>query len=599
MVRLTQDQVEAKKAFINYYIKAQNASDGSKLDANANVSSKNIATMGAELNKDINIQVNRSLIYDKISTRFGEELANEYIRQLEAHEIYTHDESSLNNYCAAVTLYPFLLDGLKGFGGESGAPKHLASFCGSFVNLMFAISAQLAGAVAAVEFLMYFDHFAKKDFGDNYLETHTKAIENQLQHVVYAINQPAAARGFQSIFFNISIYDRPYFESMFGNFVFPDDDFTRPSYDSLDKLQRFFMKWFNKERSRALLTFPVITAATLNDGTTMVDQTFQDFIAEEYAEGNAFFTFTSDNAESLSSCCRLKNDVGDQVNDFSYSLGAGGVSTGSMNVITINLNRLVQDGRDLATEVDKIHKYQLAFRDLFVEYRDAGLLPTFKEGYIDIERQYLTVGINGLVEAAEYLGYDISNNEPYKSWVSATLKTISDLNKVNATKYQVKLNTEMVPAENLGVKFSKWDRADGYAVKRDCYNSYFYKVEDDSVSVLDKFVLHGKDTSQFLDGGSAYHCNLESYPTKEGFKKLLDVAVVEGCEYFCFNIKITICNQCDHIDKRTLTACPSCGSKDIDWGTRVIGYLKRISSFAGERQREEAKRYYDCSHALL
>lgn len=599
MVRLTQDQVEAKKAFINYYIKAQNASDGSKLDANANVSSKNIATMGAELNKDINIQVNRSLIYDKISTRFGEELANEYIRQLEAHEIYTHDESSLNNYCAAVTLYPFLLDGLKGFGGESGAPKHLASFCGSFVNLMFAISAQLAGAVAAVEFLMYFDHFAKKDFGDNYLETHTKAIENQLQHVVYAINQPAAARGFQSIFFNISIYDRPYFESMFGNFVFPDDDFTRPSYDSLDKLQRFFMKWFNKERSRALLTFPVITAATLNDGTTMVDQTFQDFIAEEYAEGNAFFTFTSDNAESLSSCCRLKNDVGDQVNDFSYSLGAGGVSTGSMNVITINLNRLVQDGRDLATEVDKIHKYQLAFRDLFVEYRDAGLLPTFKEGYIDIERQYLTVGINGLVEAAEYLGYDISNNEPYKSWVSATLKTISDLNKVNATKYQVKFNTEMVPAENLGVKFSKWDRADGYVVKRDCYNSYFYKVEDDSVSVLDKFVLHGKDTSQFLDGGSAYHCNLESYPTKEGFKKLLDVAVVEGCEYFCFNIKITICNQCDHIDKRTLTACPSCGSKDIDWGTRVIGYLKRISSFAGERQREEAKRYYDCSHALL
>lgn len=599
MVRLTQDQVEAKKAFINHYIKAQNASDGSKLDANANVSSKNIATMGAELNKDINIQVNRSLIYDKISTRFGEELANEYIRQLEAHEIYTHDESSLNNYCAAVTLYPFLLAGLKGFGGESGAPKHLASFCGSFVNLMFAISAQLAGAVAAVEFLMYFDYFAKKDFGDNYLETHTKTIENQLQHVVYAINQPAAARGFQSIFFNISIYDRPYFESMFGNFVFPDDDFTRPSYDSLDKLQRFFMKWFNKERSRALLTFPVITAATLNDGTTMVDQTFQDFIAEEYAEGNAFFTFTSDNAESLSSCCRLKNDVGDQVNDFSYSLGAGGVSTGSMNVITINLNRLVQDGRDLATEVDKIHKYQLAFRDLFVEYRDAGLLPAFKEGYIDIERQYLTVGINGLVEAAEYLGYDISNNEPYKSWVSATLKTISDLNKVNATKYQVKFNTEMVPAENLGVKFSKWDRADGYAVKRDCYNSYFYKVEDDSVSVLDKFVLHGKDTSQFLDGGSAYHCNLESYPTKEGFKKLLDVAVVEGCEYFCFNIKITICNQCDHIDKRTLTACPSCGSKDIDWGTRVIGYLKRISSFAGERQREEAKRYYDCSHALL
>jgi len=592
MIKLTKQQVEAKKAFINNYISASNAADGSKLDANANVSTKNIATMSAELNKDINIQVNRSLIADKIKERSGENAATEYIRQLQAHEIYTHDESSLTNYCAAVTLYPFLISGLQGFGGESAAPKHLESFCGSFVNLMFAISSQLAGAVAAVEFLMYFDHFAKLDYGDDYLNTHKHKIENQLQHVIYAVNQPAAARGFQSIFFNISIYDKPYFDSIFGNFTFPDKDFTRPSYETLDKLQRFFMKWFNKERTKAVLTFPVITAATLNDGNTMVDSSFQDFIAEEYAEGNAFFTFTSDNAESLSSCCRLKNDVSDQVNDFSYSLGAGGVSTGSMNVITINLNRLIQDGRDLATEVDKIHKYQLAFRDLFVEYRDAGLLPTFSEGFIDIERQYLTVGINGLVEAAEYLGMEISNNAEYKAWTSKTLKTISDLNKINSKKYGVKFNTELVPAENLGVKFAKWDRADGYVVPRACYNSYFYKVEDDEISVTDKFVLHGRDTSEFLDGGSAYHCNLESYPTKEGFKKLLDVAVREGTDYFCFNIKVTICNECGYVDKRTLHTCSQCGSKDVDWGTRVIGYLKRVSSFSSERQKEATLRHY-------
>ena len=590
MVRLTNEQVEAKKAFINNYINAQNASDGSKLDANANVSSKNIATLGAELNKDINIQVNRSLIVDKIRKRSGEDMANEYIRQLESHEIYTHDESSLNNYCAAVTLYPFLLNGLKGFGGESEAPKHLASFCGSFVNLMFAISSQLAGAVAAVEFLMYFDKFARDDYGDNYLETHKDLIQNQLQHVVYAINQPAAARGFQSIFFNISIYDKPYFESIFGHFVFPD--MTKPSYDSLDKLQRFFMKWFNKERTKALLTFPVITAATLNDGTTMVDQPFQDFLAEEYSEGNAFFTFTSDNAESLSSCCRLKNEVGDQVNDFSYSLGAGGVSTGSMNVITINVNRLIQDGRDLTTEVAKIHEYQLAFLDLFEEYIAADLLPTFTEGYIDTSRQYLTVGLNGITEAAEYLGMTIDNNDEYKNWVRDLLKTVSDTNKVNATKYGVKFNSEMVPAENLGVKFAKWDKADGYAVNRECYNSYFYLVEDDEISELDKLTLHGSDTSKFLDGGSAAHINLESYPTKEGFKKLLDVAVKEGTDYFCFNVKITGCEECGNIDKRTLQECPECSSKDIWWGTRVIGYLKKISSFSSERQREANLRHY-------
>lgn len=595
MIRLTPDQIEAKKHSIDNYIKASNAADGSILDANANVSSKNIATLGAELNKDVNIQVNRSLIKDRIKNRFGEDLATEYERQVESHEIYVHDETSLNPYCVSVSLYPFLLEGLKGFGGDSAAPQHLASFNGGFINLVFAISAQFAGAVATVEWLMYFDHFAKRDYGDDYLETDTKLIENQLQHTVYALNQPAAARGFQSVFWNISIYDKPYFDAMFESFVYPDG--SKPSYESLQKLQKFFMKWFNKEREKALLTFPVVTSAALNDGITYVDKDYQEFIAEEYAEGNSFFTFSNENAHALSSCCRLKNDISDSINDFSYSLGAGGVATGSMNVITINVNRLVQDGRNIKEEVEKIHKYQLAFKELFDEYIEAGMLPVYTAGYITTEKQYLTIGVNGILEACEYLGMEIGNNEEYKGWVANFLKEISDLNKENAKKYDVKFNTEFVPAENLGVKNAKWDRADGYVVPRDCYNSYLYKVEDDEVSVLDKFALHGKDTSQFLDGGSAYHCNLEGYPTKEGFMKLLDVSVKEGCEYFCFNIKVTGCDDCGNIDKRTLYECPKCKSKDVYWATRVIGYLKKVRDFSSERQNEAELRHYNIKAA--
>lgn len=591
MVKLTHEQITAKKNFINSYISASNAADGSKLDANANVSHKNIATLSAEIHKDINIQVNRSLIMERIERRFGADLANEYKRQLEAHEIYTHDETSLMPYCVSVTLYPFLLEGLKPFGGETKPPKHLSSFNGGFVNLVFAISSQFAGAVATVEWLMYFDYFARREYGDDYLSTHKQTITQELQSVVYALNQPAAARGFQSVFWNISVYDKPYFDSMFGNFRFPDME--APKWETFNALQKYFMKWFNSEREKAILTFPVVTAATLNDGTTMVDTEFRDFLAEEYSEGNSFFTFTSQSAHALSSCCRLKNDISDSVNDFSYSLGAGGVSTGSMNVITINMNRLIQDGTNLTEQVEKIHKYQLAFKDLFEEYIAAGMLPTYSAGYISTDKQYLTVGVNGIVEAAEFLGYEISNNDAYKEWVALTLKEISDLNKVNASKYGVKLNTEFVPAENLGVKFSKWDRADGYLVPRDCYNSYIYKVEDDDISVIDKFSLHGKDTSQFLDGGSAYHCNLEGYPTKEGFKKLLDVAVQEGCEYWCFNIKVTGCDDCGNIDKRTLTECPKCSSKNIYWATRVIGYLKKIKDFSSERQNEAKLRYYN------
>lgn len=304
MIRLTDKQIAEKIAFIDHYLHSHNAADGSKVDANANVTSKNIATMEAELNKDINIQVNRALVQQKIASLFGRDLADEYVRQIESHEIYVHDETSLKPYCASISMYPFLLDGLTKLGGESQAPKHLESFCGEFVNLVFAVSSQFAGALATVEFLMYFDHFAVKDYGPNYLVTHKNIIANHLQHVVYAINQPAAARGYQSVFWNISIYDKPYFDNMFRDFVFPD--MTRPQWESVKKLQAFFMDWFNQERTKAILTFPVVTAAMLIKEGTPVDMEFTDQCAHELSKGNSFFIYQSENADSLASCCRLR-----------------------------------------------------------------------------------------------------------------------------------------------------------------------------------------------------------------------------------------------------------------------------------------------------
>ena len=598
MIRLTPQQISDKIEFISDYINAENAATASAVDANANVDSKNIATMEAELWKDANVQINRRLLTDRITKLYDQQTAKEYVDMLEKHEIYTHDETSLKPYCVSLTMYPFLLDGLTTLGGESKAPKHLASFCGSFVNFVFATSSQFAGAVATVEFLMYFDYFARKDYGDKYLETHSNEITNHLQHVIYAVNQPAAARGYQSVFWNISIYDKPYFEAMFGEFKFPD--FTAPNWNTVQELQKFFMSWFNKERSKAILTYPVVTAACLSNGTEMVDKEFEEDIAKELSEGNSFFVFMSENAHALSSCCRLKNDVSDSMNDFSYSLGAGGVSTGSINVITMNLNRIIQDAVNsnipyldyIKTYVQKLHKYQIAYRSVINDYVTANMLPVYTAGYISLDKQYLTLGINGLVEAAEFLGIEITDNQVYKNFISSIVTTISEENKVAAKLTGFKFNTEMVPAENLGVKNSKWDTKDGYVVNRECYNSYNYKVEDDSVSILEKFEMHGKEFMKGLDGGSAYHCNLDEYPTKEGFKKLLKVASTAGCEYFCFNIRITICNECDHIDKKTNWSCSKCGSKNIDHATRVIGYLKRVSAFSSGRQKEHILRHY-------
>lgn len=588
MKHLNELLISEKIKFIDNYVTSSNAADGSKFDANANVSVKNIATLESEINKDVNILVNRRLVYNKIKTLFSPELAEEYLRQIENHEIYVHDETSLKPYCASVSMYPLLTEGLTRLGGESKAPKNLMSFSGIFVNFVFAISSQFAGAVATVEFLTYFDYFARKDFGDNYLLSHEKFIESCFQQIVYSINQPAAARGYQSVFWNISVYDEHYFNALFENFVFPDG--SKPHWVTVKKLQKYFMTWFNEERNKAVLTFPVVTAAMLTDGKTAKDREFVDMCSVELSKGNSFFMYLSESADSLASCCRLRNEV--NTKEFSYTLGAGGVATGSINVITLNFNRLIQDQRDLTIEISKIQNYQIAYRKLMEDYLEANLLPVYNAGFISLDKQYLTIGINGLVEAAEYLGYEIDNNESYKSFVVQQLNTIYKLNQEKSKSTGYKFNTEFVPAENLGVKNAFWDRKDGYSVPRECYNSYFYRVEDQYINPLEKFDLHGKEILDYLDGGSALHLNLEEYLSPQQYVLLIDLAAQKGCNYFCTNVKVTICNDCGHIDKKTKSACSKCKSENIDHATRIIGYLKRITSFSKERQKEAQRRAY-------
>ena len=595
----------SKKQFIKDYAKASNAATGSKYDSNANVTEKNIVTLNGELFKGDIIKVNRTILTDKIREMYGEDLAKEYIQMLESHVLYKHDETSIMPYCVAITMYPFLLEGLQPIGGLSAKPKNLDSFCGMFVNLVFAISSQFAGAVATGEFLMYFDYFARKEWGDDYwkrpeemVDKHRnidKTLEQKFQQIVYSINQPAAARNFQSVFWNISYFDKYYFEGLFGEFVFPDG--SKPQWDSLNWLQKKFMSWFNEERTKCILTFPVETVALLTDGEDIRDKEWADFTAEMYSKGHSFFTYTSDSADSLSSCCRLRNEVSD--NQFSYSLGAGGIATGSKSVMTLNINRLVQDavnkGYDmidyLRSQVQKVHKFQTAYNELLKDYLKDGLLTVYTAGSINLKKQYLTVGVNGVIEAAEFLGIEVSDNDTYREFMQSILKAISDENRKAKTK-ELMFNTEFVPAENLGVKHANWDRKDGYFVPRDCYNSYFYAVEDTSLTIFDKFKLHGKEYVKYLDGGSALHMNLEEHLTKDQYRNLLKVAAANGTNYFTFNIPNTICNDCGHIDKRYLHECPKCGSKNIDYATRIIGYLKRISNFSEARQKEASKRYY-------
>lgn len=502
--------------FVADYLEATNAASGSKYDANANVEHKNIATLIGELPKSSFIRLNRKLLTDRIKKMYGKELADEYIDKLTHHYIYKNDETSLANYCASITMYPWLIGGTTSIGGNSSAPTNLKSFCGGFINMVFMVSSMLSGACATPEFLMYMNYFIGKEYGKDYFKradevvdlsikqrSIDKVITDCFEQIVYSLNQPTGARNYQAVFWNISYYDKYYFESLFGNFYFPDG--TQPDWEGVSWLQKRFMKWFNAERTKTVLTFPVETMAMLTENGECKDEEWGDFAAEMYAEGHSFFTYLSDNADSLSSCCRLRNEIQD--NGFSYTLGAGGVSTGSKSVLTVNLNRCIQyavnhqmDYKEYLGEViDLCHKVQMAYNENLKELQEHGMLPLFDAGYINLGRQYLTIGVNGLVEAAEFMGLKINDNPEYLAFVQTVLGIVEKYNKKYRTK-EVMFNCEMIPAENVGVKHAKWDREDGYFVPRDCYNSYFYAVEDDSLTVIDKFKLHGAPYIEHLTG---------------------------------------------------------------------------------------------------
>ena len=620
--------VKAKKAFIQKYKESSNTANAT-IDDNSNVANKNIGILNAEGHKEENILVNRGMISDKLKELFPDFDSKQYEKDLEHHIIYKHDESSFMGaiapYCCSISMYPFLNNGIKGLGGLSASPKNLDSFCGMFVNLMFAVAGQFAGAVATPEFLMYFDYFARKEWGDLYYEKpdcivttdhckRQKTIRSQIhqyfQQVVYSVNQPAAARGMQSVFWNIGYFDKPFFDSMFENFMFPD--MTAPQWESLNWLQKEFMQWFNEERLKCILTFPVESFALIYKDGKFVDQENADFVAEEYTRGHSFFTYISDTADSLSSCCRLKNKVNGK--EFNFTNGNMGVETGSKSVITLNLNRIIQDStvnRDSGLEFDdifipyledilqRVYKYHIAYNECLWDMYDAKLLPAYTEGFISLNKQYLTIGINGLNQAAEFLGIRCNNNHEYEKFCRLIFSTIKESNQQANGKFnghKITFNTEMVPSESLAIKNYNWDKQNNYWVPSDTnlYASYIFKPNDPNVSPLEKMILHGSNyIGDYLDGGSACHINLSEHLSLEQNKKMLKFAAENGCQYFTYNIPNCECEKCGFIAKQPFDKCPKCGETEhIALYDRVIGYLTKIKNWSEGRQIEQKTRVY-------
>lgn len=619
--------------YMNEYSQSnENAATSSETDANANVTMKNVANLEGEVYKTTNRVIQRQRMKDKLNEMYPE-VAKKYEEDLNSHIIYTHDEATtpvLKQYCMAVSLYPLMMEGVGNIDGITPTPPNdLQSFSGQVTNLIFLLSSQCKGAVAVGEYFIALNYYIVQEFGPNWYEkldvvtttdhcskqrTIRDAIYKAFKQFIYGVNQPAGNRSYQSPFTNVSYYDHTYFDSLFGEFYYPDG--TKPQWEAVDCLQRLFMKFFNKLRTKQILTFPVETMAMVYDPKTndIIDKDYKDFTAEMYAEGHSFFTYISDSADSLASCCRLRNELAE--NTFNPTSGLTGVMTGSCNVITLNINRIVQDCnkayglkrnggwkentsflRDYLVDIlQRVYKYHIAFKTMLYELEDKGMFAASNGGYIHISKLYSTIGINGLNEAARFLDMTVGNNKEYIEFLQLVLGTIKEQNKAHSihdANRPFLFNSEVVPAEGLGGKNYNWDKEDGYWVPEDenLYNSYFYDAHDDT-SVLDKFILHGRQTYQYTDGGSAAHINLEDHLSKEQYLKLIDFAIVNGTNYFTFNIPNSKCDECGYITKHPITECPKCYSKNITQYTRVIGYLRPIKSFGKDRQIEAGHRTY-------
>ena len=631
----------------NYADSDDNASTSSETDANANVSMKNVANLEGEVYKTTNRIIQRQRMKDKLYELFPE-VAKNYGKDLNNHIIYTHDEAStpvLKPYCMAVTLYPLMVDGVGNIDGVTPtAPNDISSFSGQVTNLAFLLSSQCKGAVAFGDYFITLNYYVVKEFGEIWYEkldcistsehhiisrTIKDSIEKGMKQFIWGVNQPAGNRSYNSPFTNVSWYDKYYFESLFEEFYYPDG--SKPKWKQIDTLQRMFMELMREIRLIKPITFPVTTMALVHNNKEYLDKDYKELCAEEWAKGGSFFCYTSDNPTSLASCCRVLNEMSD--NTFSSTTGMTGVMTGSANVITLNINRIVQDwykeyspqrhisdngaverkmiavrrlwneeGRNLLSKyiiniLERVYKYHIAYKTMLYEQEEKGMLAASNGGYIYMNKLYSTIGIIGYTEAAQFLGLEISNNKEYKEFLQLILGTIKEQNKLHSIKDKKRpflFNSEAIPGEGLGIKLYNWDKEDGYKVPEDqnLYNCYFYNPWNNSTSVLDKIKLHGKDINNYTDGGQACHINLDTHLSKEQYLKLLDVAKNEGCNYFTFNIPISECKECNHIVNAPIKECPICHSKNIRYYTRIIGYLTAVDNWSIDRQEEFKHRKY-------
>ena len=594
--------------FIDAFVDKKNVADVT-IDANANASNKDIASFRNEKGKSIDKVIAANKIFYEIKKKYGLKVAREWLETEYKGGFYLHDFPSTTYipYCYAYDLGRLAREGLFFLHNNYNAkpPKHLTTFLDDVVEYISYMSNRSSGAVGIPNILVWTYYFWKKDCeSGHYIKDADYYLRQCFQKFIYRLNQPFM-RIDQSAFVNVSIFDREYYEALFGGLEFPDGSFAIDYTDEFIEHQKTFMEVVSAIRQENMFTFPVLTYSLLYKDGKFVDESFARWCSDHNCKWNDSNFFVSGDVTTLSNCCRLLSDTS-KLKGFINSIGGTALSIGSVKVNTINLVHIFYELGEDVTEKKYLNllKKRTALcckvldrvRYIIKRNIEKGLLPNYCDGGVEMDKQYCTVGILGLYETMDKFGYIETDEFGNKFYTDKGIEFADKIfNVLNETKDnftdEYSFNIESVPAEQAAVKLCAKDN-----ILFDVCDNFIYSNQ--WIPLTEKCTINEKiRTSAILDnkcsGGAIAHINIDNnFPNTDMAWEMLNYIASQGVIYFCYNTKINVCkNHHGFVDAEI---CPECGEKACDTYQRVVGFLTPSKSYSKERFKEfSARQWYD------
>lgn len=592
--------------FIDNFIDSDTVADAS-VDGNANVGQKDIVTLINEMPKPHQKLLAFNKIHYEINKKYGFKVANDWLRNEWDGHLYLHDAntSTFVHYCFAYDLKDLAEKGLffiENFNAEP--PQHLETFVDFVKEFVSWTCNRSSGAVGLPNLIPYMYYFWKKDCAENLYVDNDRAARQQIQRLIYALNQPFLRGGIQSAFTNTSIFDRPYLEALFGGSEFPDGSFMIDEIDGIMEFQKVFLETMAKIRSKNMMTFPVNSISLLRVNGKFVDEDFARYACQHNMKWNDSNLFIDDSVTSLSNCCRLKSNIEDL--GYFNSIGGTALKVGSVKVSTINLARLALENKtedDYLAALKELVILNLraldSIRHIIKRNVDKGLLRNFTLNLVDFEHLYNTIGFIGIYETMKTFGYirkDELGNTYYTQEAENFGKQIFEV--IHSTKAEFaktvdyQINCEQIPGETAAAKLMKKDL-------------FFYPEETVTDLPLygNQFIPLGIKTTlkeririasmfdKFCNGGSILHVNIEApFATFDQAWDMLNYIADQGVTYFAFNTKIQACKN-NHAFFGSV--CPECGYTVETEYTRIVGFYTPIKTYSKERKAEYQMREWE------